>query len=127
MNADIATAKANGWGLAFEGGWAQRDDFGPVKIYNLAAGPRWSYRRPRVAPFVQVLGGVEFANADRVVNGVALKDNDSAFMLEPGVGVHVPFGTSWGLFVQGDGRYVFFREELDEQFRFVFGARFSVR
>ena len=129
LNADVATPATNGWSVVAEAGWA-RDDApgdatGDINIYNVAAGPRWTFPGSRVQPFVHLLGGVEFTSADQNIGLSRTEDSDKAFMLEPGVGIYAPIGRAWGAVAQGDLRYVFFKEEVDEQFRLFFGLRFG--
>ena len=56
-----------------------------------------------------------------------MTDADTAFLLQPGGGIHLPISDRLGIAAQVDYRPVFYREELVQEFRFVVGARLSMR
>jgi len=109
-----------------EGGMAQDRpiDIGDtLRFYHFGAGVRFTPRgRERATPFFQVLGGVANARSE-FSNSV-----DSAWgpMIQPGVGVAVPLNHWVAIVGQGDYRLAVFRGQLDNEFRFSFGARFML-
>ena len=52
--------------------------------------------------------------------------SDTALMLQPGVGVAIPFAGPWGAVAQVDYRRVFFKEAAENEYRFYLGLRVSV-
>ena len=94
------------FGLVGEVGWSHSsdDDFdASTNMFHFAAGPRWTgFGSGRAWPYAQVLGGAAIANGSG--------DTDTAFMLQPGVGVTVIGGDGWGWFGQVDYRRTFFDE-----------------
>jgi len=132
VNVDLGVRYPSGWGVVAEGGLTRdtkERETGTLTgtIYNVGAGPRWSYNAGRVTPFVQALAGLETSRGKETTPNGTFGDTDHAFMLQPGAGVFVSVGQLWGLFAQADGRYVFFKEEVDEQYRVAFGVRFALR
>ena len=122
VNFDVAYHRSDAWsilgefGLAHEGGEDGADGF---TIYNLGGGARWNGAGDRIRPFAQVLAGVQISTGET--------DSDTAFMLQPGAGIHMPVSDRVGITAQVDYRPVFYREETVNEFRFVVGARFSIR
>ena len=122
VNFDIAVHRSDAlsilgeFGLAHESG---EDGTGGFEIYNLGGGARWSFAADRVTPFVQMLAGIQISNGDT--------DSDTAFMIQPGAGIHVPLSDRAGLAAQVDYRPVFYQEETVNEVRFVIGARFTLR
>jgi hypothetical protein len=120
VNVDIASDIAGPWsavgefGVAHEGAGEFVSGF---NLFNIGGGVRWSLRRDGPVPFAQVLAGVQMSRADI--------DNDTAFMLQPGGGVHVPLNDQWGVSAQFDYRPVFYSEETVNEVRFVIGARWT--
>jgi hypothetical protein len=120
FNVDVARDVASHWdvvgefGLSHDGGPEGADGF---NIFNIGGGVRWSAKRSGPTPFVQLLAGVQMSRADI--------DKDTAFMLQPGGGVHIPMGDHWGLSAQVDYRPVFYTEETVNEARFVLGARWT--
>ena len=119
FNVDVAPGLVGSWsavgefGLAHEGG-GNTEGF---DIYNVGGGVRWSPRRDGPTPFAQLLAGVQISTASI--------DTDTAFMLQPGGGVHIPINERWGVSAQLDYRPVFYREETTQELRFVIGARWT--
>jgi hypothetical protein len=120
FNVDVAGGVAGAWdivgefGLAHDGGGDFNDGF---NLFNLGGGERWNPRRDGPAPFAQLLAGVQLSRADI--------DRDTAFMLQPGAGIHFPINDRWGLSAQFDYRPVFYQEETVNETRFVIGARWT--
>lgn len=125
VNFDVAFHRSDAWsilgefGLAHEGSEDGTGDAGGFNIYNLGGGVRWSGAGDRVTPFAQLLAGIQISSGDT--------DSDTAFMLQPGAGIHMPLSDRVGISAQVDYRPVFYEEEVANEFRFVIGARFSIR
>ena len=120
FNFDVARDLSSHWdivgefGLAHDGGPEEAPGF---NLFNIGGGIRWSAKRSGPSPFAQLLAGVQMSRAD--------VDKDTAPMLQPGAGVHIPMGDRWGLSVQADYRPVFYQEETVNEMRFVIGARWT--
>jgi hypothetical protein len=122
VNVDVASHRTDAWSVLGEFGLAHEsgeDDAGGFNIYNLGGGARWSGAGDRITPFAQVLAGIQISTSDT--------DSDTAFMIQPGAGIHVPVSDRAGITAQVDYRPVFYEEETVNEFRFVVGARFSIR
>jgi hypothetical protein len=125
VNFDVAVDRSDAWsilgefGVAHDGDDESEVDPHDFNLFNLGGGARWSQRSSGIAPFVQVIAGVQVSTSD--------SDSDTAFMLQPGGGIHVPMSDRWGVSAQFDYRPVFYREEVVQEFRFVIGARWSLR
>jgi Outer membrane protein beta-barrel domain len=124
FNVDVNAARNEVWGIVGEVGLSHHDeegdDTGSANVFHFGGGVRLNWPlTPTVSGFVQAIAGVEVAKGEF--------DTDSAFMLQPGAGVVASMSERWGVFVQADFRPVFFAEEVDEQFRFVVGARMTLR
>ena len=127
----LAIDAARYWGslgLAAEGGWAydsSGDDVFSTKTnyFHAGAGPRFAVRSPgRVRPYAQVLFGfstVRFSIDD--VDDSA--ETDTAFMLQPGVGVNFVVGDGWSLFGDVAYRRTFWEDNGTNEIRFLVGAR----
>lgn len=124
VNADVAVRRTDAWsilgefGVAREGGEDITDSDG-FNIFNIGGGVRWSAAGAGASPFVQLVAGVQLSRSET--------DADTAFMLQPGAGIHLPVNDSFGFSAQVDYRPVFYREETVQEFRFVVGARWSLR
>jgi hypothetical protein len=122
-------------GVAGEAGWARHsdDDLGvdlTTNMFHLAAGPRWTvFRSGRAWPYAQVLAGAAIAHTSIDISGDDDSDTETAFMLQPGIGVTVIGGDGWGVFGQLDYRRTFFDEpddtddSINNQFRVFIGVR----
>ena len=66
------------------------------------------------------------ADANLAVGGAALDTGNWPFMLQPGVGVAVPFTQAVSAIGQFDYRRAFF-DNGENEFRFVFGVRIGGR
>ena len=123
INVDAAREISGLWSIVGEFGLAHEttDDPTPAgfNIFNFGGGVRWSPRRDGPAPFAQLLAGLQRSTSDT--------DEDTAFMLQPGAGVHMPLNDRWGMSAQVDYRPVFYREETVNEVRFVIGARWTGR
>jgi hypothetical protein len=134
----LAIDGARHWGalgVVGEAGWARHADeeLGidfSTNLFHFAAGPRWTGFRPgRVWPYAQVLVGAAVANSSLDINGVGADETETAFLVQPGVGVTVIGGDGWGVFGQVDYRRTFFDEDDDDdggvnnQFRIFLGLR----
>ena len=121
FNFDVDRGVSGSWsvlgefGLAHEGG---ADDVDGFNIFNAGGGVRWNLRRDGPTPFAQLLLGLQVSTAET--------DSDTAFMLQPGGGVHMPLNDRWGISAQFDYRPVFYREETVNEVRFVVGARWTM-
>lgn len=119
INFDAGREVSGAWsvvgefGVAWDGG--DESDADGFSIFNVGGGVWWSLRRNGPAPFAQLLAGVQRSTSET--------DKDTAFMLQPGGGVHIPIAERWGLSAQFDYRPVFYREETVQEVRFVIGAR----
>jgi len=126
------SGRESGLTWAGEVGWSRDNQNEPgvdgtLAFFEYGAGPRWTATLSKARPFVQVLAGGVRTSANLTVNGAPLHDSDNAFMLQPGVGVVVPFGSRWGVIGQGDYRRVFFKEEGENEFRLLLGVRIVAR
>ena len=125
INLDVARDVSGPWSIVGEFGLAHDttddpalDDAG-FNIFNFGGGVRWSPRRDGPAPFAQLLAGAQRSTSET--------DEDTAFMLQPGVGVHIPLNDQWGVSAQVDYRPVFYTEDRVNEVRFVIGARWTGR
>lgn len=125
VNFDVAVDRSDAWsivgefGVVHDGDDASRAEPHDFNLFNAGGGARWSYRGAAVVPFVQMLGGIQVSTSDT--------DADTAFMLQPGGGIHVPVSERWGVSAQIDYRPVFYREEVVHEVRFVAGVRWVAR
>ena len=122
-------------GLVGDIGWSRHsDEVGSVDVstnmFHFAAGPRWTgFGGGRAWPYVQVLAGAAVARSSSDFAGVDGSNTDTAFMLQPGVGVTFIGGDGWGVFGQFDYRRTFFDEpdgtddSVNNQFRVYLGLR----
>jgi opacity protein-like surface antigen len=123
-NFDVAFRRTDAWsilgefGIAHEGGDDASNSDG-FNIFNLGGGARWSARGDGITPFAQLVAGIQISTSET--------DSDTAFMLQPGAGIHYPLSDRFGVSAQVDYRPVFYREETVQEFRFVVGARWSMR
>lgn len=70
-------------------------------MFHFAAGPRWTgFGSGRAWPYAQVLVGAAVARGSVEIAGVDSDDTETAFMLQPGVGVTFIGGDGWGWFGQ---------------------------
>lgn len=124
VNLDVAFPRTDAWsilgefGIAHEGGDDASDADG-FNIFNIGAGARWTPGGDGLTPFVQVVAGIQMSRSET--------DADTAFMLQPGAGVHFPIAERLGASAQVDYRPVFYREETVQEFRFVVAVRWSMR
>ena len=124
VNVDVAVPRSETWsilgefGVVHDGDDASAPDPHDFNIYNLGGGVRWNHLGAAVVPFVQLIAGVQISTSD--------SDTDTAFMFQPGAGIHVPLSDQWGASAQIDYRPVFYREEIVQEFRFVAGVRWSL-
>jgi hypothetical protein len=124
VNFDLAVHRTDAlsilgeFGVAHEGGDDNTDSDG-FNIFNVGGGARWSFAGDRLAPFVQLVAGIQISTSET--------DSDTAFMLQPGAGIHLPVSDRFGVSAQVDYRPVFYREDMVQEFRFVVGGRWSLR
>ena len=123
------------FGLVGEVGWARHsdDELGAdltTNMFHFGAGPRWTgFGAGRAWPYAQVIVGAAVAHTSVEIAGVDLGDTETAFMLQPGVGVTLVAGDGWGMFGQIDYRRTFFDEpddtddSINNQFRVFVGFR----
>ena len=125
FNFDAAVHRTDAWsilgefGIAHEGGEETAEDSDGFNIFNVGGGARWSAGGDGITPFVQLVAGIQISTSET--------DSDTAFMLQPGAGIHLPIAERFGVSAQVDYRPVFYREETVNEFRFVVGARWSPR
>jgi hypothetical protein len=125
VNFDAAFHRTESWsilgefGIAHEGGDDTAPDSDGFNIFNVGGGARWTAGGERVTPFVQLVAGIQISTSET--------DSDTAFMLQPGAGIHLPVSDRFGVSAQVDYRPVFYREDVVQEFRFVVGARWSLR
>ena len=132
-NVDVSKAMNDVWRMVGEFGMSMDDQnepgvSGDLKYYHFGVGPRLAGLARMVTPLVQLLGG--FAQKRAILlfaNSGPLRDNDWAFMLQPGAGISIPAGDIISVIAQADYRRVFFKEEGDNEFRVAFGVRFAFR
>lgn len=94
------------------------------------AGVRWAPEATaKYHPYAQVLAGLERDSVNLDVDGLGglVDESDSSFMLQPGVGATFPVGQKWGVFGQADYRRIFHEGEGTNAFRFVVGARLTIK
>jgi hypothetical protein len=130
--AAAVSGREDGLTWAGEVGWSRDDQNEPGVGGNLTfveygAGPRWTVPLANARPFVQVLAGGVHTSANLTINGAPFDASDSAFMLQPGAGVVVPFASRWGVIGQADYRRVFFKGQGENEFRLVLGIRMASR
>ena len=124
VNFDVAVPRTDAWsilgefGIAHEGGDDVSDSDG-FNVFNLGGGARWSAAGDGITPFAQLVAGIQISTSET--------DSDTAFMLQPGAGIHFPIAERFGVSAQVDYRPVFYREEAVQEFRFVVGARWTMR
>ena len=125
INVDAARDVSGMWSVVGEFGLGHDTADDPAldeagfNIFNFGGGVRWSLRRDGPAPFVQLLAGAQRSTSET--------DEDTAFMLQPGGGVHIPINDRWGVSAQVDYRPVFYQEETINEVRVVIGARWTGR
>lgn len=125
VNFDVAVNRFESWsilgefGVVHDGDDPSSADPRDFNIFNVGGGARWSHKGAAIRPFVQMIGGIQVSTSDT--------DSDTAFMLQPGGGIHVPISERWGLSAQIDYRPVFYREEVVQEVRFVAGVRWFPR
>jgi hypothetical protein len=131
FNVDVAAAATDTWAIVGEFGMVHHaaSSTDPVRsnLFHFGGGPRLSFAGGRAVPFVQALAGAEVTSAKIPTPTGTREDSDGVFMLQPGVGVYVPFNERCGFVAQTDLRLAFFSEETDKQYRIVLGARFPLR
>ena len=122
-------------GLVGEVGWSRHSDdvLGgdtSTNMFHFAAGPRWTrFGAGRGWPYAQVLVGAAIARSSVETGSIDSSDTDTAFMVQPGVGVTIIGGDGWGWFGQVDYRRTFFDEpdntedSVNNQFRVFVGLR----
>jgi hypothetical protein len=125
VNFDVAFPRSGSWsilgefGIAHQGEDDSASDAGGFNIFNVGGGARWTPGGDGITPFVQLVAGLQISTSET--------DSDTAFMLQPGAGLHVPIAARFGASAQVDYRPVFYREDVVQEFRFVVGARWSLR
>jgi hypothetical protein len=145
FNVDVVRNRVLGelLGLTFEGGWVRDStDVPGVSVsssyLHFGAGPRFQLLRDsgRVRPYVQILGGISHARFSSDFDTPLFDDveeSDTAFMLQPGVGVTIDNGGTWGLTGSVDYRRGFFDAgpglgfSNTNEIRVFFGARMFIR
>ncbi len=109
-----------------EGGMAQDRPIAvgdTLRFYHFGAGVRFTpASRYRATPYFQVLGGA----ANAVANFSEFTNSAWGPMVQPGLGVSVPLNHWFAAFGQADYRLAIFRSQVDNEFRFAFGARFML-
>ena len=127
------TANVNEWlGVTTEGGAAffsqdlVRIELFDAQLWTLLAGPKFTIRQAdRVAPFVQLLAGAAYFNANVPLAG--LSENGWDFALQPGGGVDIVLSDLVAVRVGFDARILFDKVlsgDTSNQFRFTTGITF---
>lgn len=135
INLDLSGTLSGDFRWVGEFNWSRdsEGDFGvdgSLTATAYAAGVRWAPDAgARYRPYAQVLAGLHRDKLDLEVEGVGnLVDLDEkSFMLQPGVGATFPVGDRWGVFGQADWRRIFYDDDGEHDFRFVVGARITLR
>jgi hypothetical protein len=133
VNADVSGALSDAVRLVGEVGMALDQQSvstlnGTLSLYHYGVGPRFTATVGHVSPFVQVIAGGVHTRADLVLpSGAPFSASDNAFMLQPGVGVHVEITRHFGVVGQVDYRRVFFTQGGDNETRVFGGARIAFR
>jgi hypothetical protein len=100
---------------------------GTLTLYHYGAGPRVGLAIGRVNPYAQVLVGGVTARADRTSSPAgAITQSNSAFMVQPGVGVAVAATRTFGFVGEFSFRRVFFTPRDNEESVFA-GVRVAFR
>src|SRR5439155_17793999 len=129
VNADIAVPIDRIWSVMGEIGFAH-DNTNPIansniSLTNFGGGVRVG--GVTAGPFVQLVAGGVHTSANLGASGVIVKASDTAFMVQPGVGVAVPVNETIGVVAQGDYRRAFFKQEAENEYRLYLGVRVSFR
>lgn len=131
------------YGLVAEVGWSRDSTDVPgisvsSNYLHVAGGGRFLIvRDARIRPHLQVLGGISratFSSETEVPGGlpIEVEGSDTAFMLQPGIGVTFATSEAVGFAFALDYRRAFFDEGAGLAFgdtneiRFFFGVRFSI-
>jgi len=133
FNVDVAAPAGGGWAGVGELGVAHdnRNDPGAttsINVSNFGGGIRWNGAGASGArAFVQLIAGGVHTSANIQSGAATVGASDTAFMLQPGIGVAVPAAGPASVVVQGDYRRVFFKEGAESEFRLVVGVRITAR
>lgn len=134
FNFDVAFPIMDQIGIVGEVGWARGSDEiflvdGSYSATSFGGGVRWTGQYSEsFDPFAQVILGAQRTAYDVEFLGEDLdSDSSTDFMLQLGGGVNVKVAPNWGVVGQIDYRRIFYEGEGSNGFRFVIGARFSVR
>ena len=100
---------------------------GTLTLYHYGAGPRVGAAIGPVHPYAQVLFGGVTSRADRTSSAVgAITQSNSAFMVQPGVGVAVAATRTFGFIGEYSYRTVFF-SQTDHEHAVFAGVRVAFR
>lgn len=135
FNLDLSGQLSGDFRWVGEFNWStdSESDFGvdaSLAATAFAAGVRWAPEAgAKYRPYAQVLVGAHRDSFDLDADGldVDLDESQTNFMLQPGVGATFPVGDRWGVFGQADWRRIFYEGEGENDFRFVVGARVTLK
>jgi len=132
FNADVAVPLAQGLSAVGEAGFAHDNEnrtSTSITISNFGGGVRWSSTNTYGAAgaFLQLIVGGVHTSANVTNNGVTSPADDTAFMLQPGIGIVAPARGAVRAVVQGDYRRAFFKEEAENEVRLFVGVRIGSR
>jgi hypothetical protein len=129
ITVDVVTpGSGGGLGLVADFGYARDQQTkqgvsGTLQFWNFGAGVRWTgvAGSATARPYVQlVLGGVH-TNAHMTQGIVSFQDEDTVFMLQPGIGVVT--GGRVAVFAQLDYRRAYFTDTGENEVRGIVGVR----
>ena len=131
FNVDVGVPVGGGLAVVGEAGFAHDNRNEPPStatsnnLSNFGAGLRFG--ATGAGAFVQVIAGGVHTSAN-VNNGAGpTPAADTAFMLQPGIGIAAPVARAASVVVQGDYRRAFFKEEAENEFRLFLGVRIIAR
>ena len=101
---------------------------GELKLFHYGLGPRFAVRAAGVLLYGQVLAGAVRTKADlTTAAGEPFDEGDNAFMLQPGVGVMIPFTRRLAVNIEGNYQRVFWKEYGSEnETRALVGMRIAL-
>ncbi|HEY6214121.1 MAG TPA: hypothetical protein VIW45_17625 [Vicinamibacterales bacterium] len=134
FNIDVGVPINGGWSGVAEAGFAHDNvnltgsTATSINFTNFGGGARWTgATSANAAPFVQLLVGGVHTSANVSTVTATAHASDTAFMIQPGIGVVVPATGMFAAVVQADYRRVFFSEEAENEFRLFVGIRLAAR
>jgi hypothetical protein len=128
LNVDLTAGISRGFDVVGEAGWSRHSSqqFGLRDVtmgFDAAGGIRWRTRLRRLAPFAQMLVGLERERTDVERFGA---DWTSSLLLQPGAGLAVRIATREALFGQIDLRHRRQHPDATNAVRVLIGVRFDL-